>query len=322
MKVLVTGGAGFVAKHLIRELSGSHHVVAVDLLAGSPLATESSILDIRSAEFINFCSLVQPELIIHLAGNQYTKPVPPRKRKEFFQSNIEMAESLAKVLRNSSTVQHVIYLSTDMVYGLPGKGIVYSDQKPRPIGPYGESKLRSEAILENAAKSSGAVLTIFRPRLINGAGRKGTIEQLAKLISRNLPVPVLGKGDNKYQMVSVNDVVSDIICASIRRKTGTFNLGSSNPPSVEDLIVSSIKFMRSRSRLIKLPLKPALVFLRFLDAVGLSPLSKEQFELAGLNYVLNTDNTTEILGWEASESDFEIMMAALKEMSDTIERGR
>jgi dTDP-glucose 4,6-dehydratase len=78
--------------------------------------------------------------------------------------------------------------------------------------------------------------TIFRPRLIAGAGRLGILVKLFELIRRGLPVPMIGNGTNRYQMVAVEDCVSAALLAVEGCPTGPFNLGSDAPPMVRDLL--------------------------------------------------------------------------------------
>lgn len=286
-------------------------LLCVDLVNTHFAGAKSLQIDLRDPEFTRISSDFKPEIIVHLAGLQFSKPIPRWKRKAFFFGNIEMAEAISKLIETNSDVCQVIFVSTDMVYGFPDSGLVTSTKMPKPIGPYGQSKLQSEKLLSAVAVSNKITLTVFRPRLINGPGRAGTIATLAKFIKWNFPVPIIGKGNNKYQMVSVSDVVSAIKAAIITRESGIFNLGSANPPTVNELLTSSIKEVGSRSRLVHLPEAPALFLLRVLDRVGLSPLSEEQFEIASLDYELDVTVTESALNWQATESDFQIMKAAL-----------
>jgi nucleoside-diphosphate-sugar epimerase len=64
--------------------------------------------------------------------------------------------------------------------------------------------MRAEALIR-AASAEGIDATIFRPRLITGPGRLGILERLFRLIRAGLPVPLIGGGNNRYQMVSVQD---------------------------------------------------------------------------------------------------------------------
>ncbi len=308
MKILITGGSGFVGQHLRKTLEKQGHVVAtVDVsFQGSDFRC-----DLRKPEFREFLEELKPSAIVHLAGVQYLHRISRSKRTAFFRQNVEMAEGLSRAILASPSVKSLVYLSTDMVYGRPEFTPVPANSKTNPLGPYGKSKLEVERILLGLSKEAGIRLTVFRPRLIAGQGRKGTIEVLTKLMKMNLPVPVFGKGTNKYQLVSVSDVCSAIALSLEKSSEGIFNLGSDNPPEVRHLISSTIDSLKSRSITMKLPNALLIRLLRFLDHLNLSPLSPEQFEIAGLEYVLDTSETKIALGWEPKKTDFQILLESV-----------
>jgi nucleoside-diphosphate-sugar epimerase len=111
--------------------------------------------------------------------------------------------------------------------------------------------------------------------------------------------------------VSKQDVAKAIWSSLNLRAAGVFNLGSDNPPTVIELISSTIQSLHSRSLLLRIPNGPSLALLRFLDKFGMSPLSPEQFEIAGIDYVLDTSDTKARLQWEPTKSDFEILRESL-----------
>ncbi len=308
MKILITGGSGFVGQHLKKALGKlGHVVVTVDV---TPQGSDFRC-DVRKSEFCEFLEELKPSAIVHLAGVQYLHRISRSKRADFFRQNVEMAEGLSRAILASRSVKSLVYLSTDMVYGRPEITPVLANSKTNPLGPYGKSKLEAERILLGLSKEAGFHLTVFRPRLIAGQGRKGTIEILTKLMKMNLPIPVFGKGTNRYQLVSVSDVCSAIVLSLEKRSEGIFNLGSDNPPEVRQLISSTIESLKSRSIAMKLPNVSLIRLLRFLDYLNLSPLSPEQFEIAGLEYVLDTSETKTALGWEPKKTDFQILLESV-----------
>jgi dTDP-glucose 4,6-dehydratase len=308
MSIMVTGASGFLGREVCKLLEEkSIVVIRVDKVAGP----ETHTLNVCSSAFQDLVRSTKPVGIIHLAGVQYLKPVKPKNRTAFFRENVDMARTLAKVSSEVESVSHVVFVSTDMVYGKVPRSPVATSLEPKPIGPYGHSKLAAEQILADSININHPVLTIFRPRLIAGSGRLGTLSTLGRLISVNLPVPIFGSGLNRYQLVSKQDVAKAIWNSLNLRAAGVFNLGSDNPPTVRDLISSTIRSLHSHSLMLRIPNGPSLALLRFLDKFGMSPLSPEQFEIAGLDYVLDTSDTKARLQWEPTKSDFEILRESL-----------
>jgi dTDP-glucose 4,6-dehydratase len=309
VNIIVTGASGFLGREVCKIFEEqSIGIVRVDKAGGGP---EVHKIDVCSLAFQNLIDTTKPETIIHLAGVQYLKPVRPRNRELFFRENVEMARSVGAAALKVDSVKQVVFVSTDMVYGRISRSPVTTSLTPIPIGPYGKSKLAAENSLTDSLNQTQKVLTIFRPRLIAGSGRLGTISILAKLISGNLPVPIFGRGDNRYQLISKKDVAVAIRNSVDLKRAGVYNLGSDNPPTVLDLISSAILVQRSRSIIVKIPNRLSLLLLRFLDKLGMSPLSPEQFEIAGIDYVLETSDTKSLLNWQPTKSDFEILRESL-----------
>jgi dTDP-glucose 4,6-dehydratase len=246
--------------------------------------------------------------IVHTAALQHHSSPPRVGRERFFSANVTMTRNLvgAAVLAG---VRHIVFVSSDMVYGVPpGRPLCESDS-PRPIGPYGRSKLASERVCE-AARASGLTVTILRPRLIVGPGRLGVLTRLFDRIRAGKSVPMLGDGGNRYQMVGVADVAAACIAAIERPIDGTFNLGSSDPPHVRTLLDELCRRADTGSRVSRLPLLPAHAALWTLHAMRIAPLVPEQFRIAAVDYVLDTTAARRDLEWTPKLNDTEMLWQA------------
>ena len=180
-----------------------------------------------------------------MAANQYHTKVP-KNREEYFRSvNTEGTRNLLAMMEQKGCTKYIIF-STDMTYGKPHYLPVDTKHPQNPFGPYGQSKLLSEQLCRKY-RAKGMNITIFRPRMIMGPGRAGILLKLFKLIDYNLPVPTVGNGHNHYQMISVFDCVSAVLCAidnGIPNKE--YNLGSENAPDVRALLQNTIRYSDSR----------------------------------------------------------------------------
>jgi dTDP-glucose 4,6-dehydratase len=156
-------------------------------------------------------------------------------------------------------------------------------------------------------------ITIMRPRLIVGPGRLGILEKLFALIRRGLPVPLIGSGNNRYQMVSVHDCVSAAVLAV---KAGIpnreFNLGSEDPPRVKDLLGDLIKRVGSRSFLLATPAPAVKATLSLLDKLGLTLLYPDQFAIADAEYIVDISETRDVLGWAPQYRDPDMLAEAYR----------
>jgi nucleoside-diphosphate-sugar epimerase len=309
-KVLVIGGQGFVGSN-INLSNEKYEKYSIDKKPRSKKNLNYSdhftgdIADISVNEFIN---RLQPEVLIVLAGQQFETPVQKKfQRKKSFSKNVVISEKIVELVSKVSSIKQIIYVSTDMVYGKPKAILVNEKTNPEPIGEYGKSKLRAEETLSIHSDK----IVILRPRLIVGPGREGTVALLATFLRRNLPVPIIGSGDNRYQMISVFDLWDAIdICISTQAR-GVFNIGSKSPPTLNELFASVLPRLQKENRVLHLPRRICELALTFLDFFGLSPLAPEQYLIAGHSCVLDT-RKIESLGWVPKYSDEDMLVERLR----------
>jgi dTDP-glucose 4,6-dehydratase len=112
-------------------------------------------------------------------------------------------------------------------------------------------------------------------------------------------------------MVSVEDCVAAALKAvNLDCPPGPFNLGSSNPPTVRELLERVIAQVGSRSIVLPTPASVIQPMLSTLDHLGITLLYPEQFAIANLDYVLDTANANRTLNWSAQKGDVEILYEA------------
>jgi nucleoside-diphosphate-sugar epimerase len=306
MTVLVTGADGFLGTIL---MSRNPLFLGTDRNGRNQKVLLCDLRDKVSLQKI----LVDHEVttIIHLAGVQFNSYVRRKNRVSFFQQNVLMAESINHVA-NSLGINKIVYISTDMVYGDSVISPVTEEDVPSPIGEYGRSKLAAERIFMNASNVYKVV--ILRPRLIVGKGRAGTIQKLAKLIKSPLPLILIGNGKNKYQFVAAEDVCAAIELSLNQSLTGVFNIGSDNPPTLEVLFRDTLIDLNRSKMIVRIPARLAVLIFDFLDWLGLSPLTPEQYKIAGLDFVLNTDKIKSQLGWSPTKNDQRMLFESLYDL--------
>lgn len=308
--ILVTGASGLVGRELIRRLCAADHPARGIDLSEAPaprgaIVAVANLLDPAACR--KACQGVHT--IIHTAARQHHSGLPRWGRERFFKANEDMTRNLIGAAV-AEAVGHVVFLSSDMVYGLPGDRPFTEVDAPRPIGPYGRSKLASEQVCVNAMKQCGMSVTIFRPRFIVGPGRLGVLKKLFDRIRMGRVVPILGDGLHRYQMVSVSDVAEACLLALKSRPRGIFNLGSADPPTVAGLLTAVCRRAGSPSKIISLPKPWARAALWSLHALRLAPLTPEQFCIADVDYVLDTARAEAELGWRPQFADVDMLWSA------------
>lgn len=320
--ILVTGANGLLGRELLRMLPGRLPGVpirAFDRVIPAVVAADISPAIrwwkgdlLSSSDCESACAGVQA--VVHCAAVQYHSQPPRFGRERFFAQNITATQHLAAAARPAEIA---VFVSSDMVYGMPRRAAgatrrsrpFHEFDPPRPLGPYGRSKHAAELAWMQAA-GGRRVTAIVRPRLIIGPGRLGVLEKLFVRIAAGASVPVIGDGENRYQMVAVSDVADACIRLIERGETGVFNVGSDHPPSVNELLRGVIQRAGSPSRLVHLPATVTRAALEALNVTSLAPLAPEQYRIASVDYTLDTTRARQILGWLPRHGDADMLWAA------------
>jgi dTDP-glucose 4,6-dehydratase len=323
LKHVIFGGNGFVGERIAQDLLRSGEQVTIcDLKPGTPPQCEAATsitCDITDPAAIARVPIAADDIVYNVAARMLHPIVRRRERYEYFYSvDYHGAVNIVAAMERVGC-QRLIQFSTDMVYGkLQTPPPVRVDHPRVPIGEYSASKKALEDFCI-AKRASGMRVSIFRPRLIIGPGRVGILGRLFALIRRGLPVPLVGNGSNRYQMVSVFDCASAAIHSADKGVVdGEFNLGSAEPPTVRRLLNELIRFARSRSFLVPTPAAPLKAVLRLLDCVNAPLLVPEQFEIADDDYVVDIEPTIVRLGWNPLHSDQDMMFEAYRQFSTAV----
>ncbi|MFC9917615.1 UDP-glucose 4-epimerase GalE [Agromyces binzhouensis] len=178
MSVLVTGGAGYIGAHIVHVLveAGRDVVVADDLSTGSPdrigdvplmhvdLSTDAATDQLEGA--IRSHGV---DAVVHVAAKKQVGESMQRPAWYYRQNVGGMANLLEAIARTG--VERVVFSSSAAVYGVPERTIVDETVEPRPINPYGATKLVGEWMLADAARATGLSHASLRYFNVAGAGR-------------------------------------------------------------------------------------------------------------------------------------------------------
>lgn len=202
MKIIVTGGSGFVGKHIVERLiSLGHNVLSIDLKDGNDLVSEQTI------EYMSE-KMPDVEFIISLAGTCST-PRGFKDPKEAFDNNTRSVFNLMEFARKTGA--KVIHTST-VKADLSDDGM---------YTPYGVTKLMGEMIVREWAKSFGVKVLVNRPGTIYGEGQHGSDESgwlgwfiTAAILGKE--VTINGDGRQRRDILHVDDYV-DLIVEEIKQ---------------------------------------------------------------------------------------------------------
>lgn len=222
MRVLVTGGAGFIGSNLVFALVGARHDVGVidDLSTGRienlhPAAWFRK-LDILDPAFADAVAEFAPEAVVHLAaqpGVSASMKDPERNHAV----NVEGTRRVAKAALGAGA-RRLVSASSAAVYGEPAVVPLPEDAPKAPANPYGESKLTAELVLIDELAASDTDFGSFRFSNVYGPrqdafGEGGVVAIFAERMTSGAEVTVYGDGSQTRDFIFVGDVVGAIVSA-------------------------------------------------------------------------------------------------------------
>lgn len=317
--VILVGGSGLVGRSSVELfLSQNFRVFVLDMHQEKDIINNKVTFikcDINKKFFFKkiINEIPANSYVVNLAARQYSNKPPRKDRLDWFmQTNYHGAKNVIDFAKNINS-KGFIQFSTDMVYGLPKSTPVEENHVFNPIGEYGQSKSKIESYIRKNRNFLSFPITILRPRLILGKGRLGVFKSLFQLIKYNIPIPLIGKGDNYYQMLSDKDCANAILLTINKGCPNTvFNLGSQVNKSVYTLLNNLIIKNKTLSFLVKT--SPFLIkfALKLFNTFKIEILYKEQYELADKNFIVDTKKAQNILGWVPEDKDEDMLLAVYK----------
>ena len=257
--IIVTGGSGFIGRHLVKKLQsgGEYNVAVIDRLAKSGIGDRPFVedgvsyyrADIRDvAAMDRIFAKEKPASCVHLAA-LISVADSVRDPASTIDVNIN---GTAGVLHACSEhkVKNFVLASTGAVYGEPKKFPIAEEHMLDPLSPYGASKVAGEmlaASYRNCGKISNA--TSLRFFNVFGQGQSaayaGVITVFAERLSRGLAPVINGDGLQTRDFVYVDDIARGIILAvqagDAKGLSGTFNLATGRSVTINELAMNMIK---------------------------------------------------------------------------------
>jgi UDP-glucose 4-epimerase len=247
LKILVTGGAGFIGSHVVDAYIAAGHEVAVldnlstgreENVSGDARLHRADVRDLAQvqAAFAAF----RPEVVNHHAAQS---EVPKSVADPGYDAQVNVVGGL-NVLRAcvDHGVRKVIFSSTGgALYGEPDVVPADEDHPIRPLSPYGTSKYAFEQYLGTFHRTFGLVFTTLRYANVYGARQDFAAEEgrvVAIFASRMLeskPVTIDGDGNQSRDMIHVGDVATANLAALERGDGGTYHVSTGIPVTVNDL---------------------------------------------------------------------------------------
>lgn len=247
MKVLVTGGAGFIGSHIVDQLIlEGHQVVILDnLVSGRKDQLHPKAIfyqmDVTDSGVRGVFQQERPDAVIHQAAQIH---VPTSIEQPIYDANVNIIGAI-NLLESGKEfgVKKMVYASSAAVYGEP-KYLPIDEQHPiSPISGYGISKHTVEHYLEVYYHLYGLEYTVFRYANVYGIrqdprGEGGVVSIFTDKVMTNQPLTVFGDGEHSRDYIYVEDVAKANVLALTRGSGEIFNIGTGVQTTLNELILA------------------------------------------------------------------------------------
>ena len=247
MKILITGGTGFIGSHLTQFLKKDHDVTIYDIKKPIEKDVKFILGDIIDGQKI-LQSFQDFDTVIHLAAavgveNTETNPILT------LNTNILGTKNILEACKKHN-IKKVILASSSEIYGEPRKVPIDETQTPIPITTYGISKLASEEYLKSYAKTCGFNYSILR--FFNVVGPKQSsrfvLPEFIKNALNNKPLVIHGNGLQIRAFCHIADICQGIEKSICKGDGEIFNIGNDlEPITIENLAKKVISVLNSQS---------------------------------------------------------------------------
>lgn len=312
MKMLVTGGTGFIGARLALEArSRGHSVVVAGQLNSDAERTRARELEARGVNLeqgplqdpayarriVEGCSLV-----IHLAAAQHEANVPD---SYFFDVNVTGTRSLLDACRVAG-VERFVYGSTIGVYGESSGAPLDENSPPRPVNVYGRSKLAAEELVRSY-RGDALELCIVRISETYGPGDFRLLK-LFRAVNRGRFF-MIGSGSNRRQPIYVADMVRGLLLAGAHPAAvgETFVMAGDETLSTHDVVQEIANALHRPPPRWRVPLWPflaaAVVMERTLAPLGIQPpLHRRRLDFFRKSFLFSTAKARALLDFAPTVS--------------------
>ena len=245
MKVLVTGGAGFIGSHIVNAFLAAGHSVAVvdDLSTGhrenvDPRAVFHHV-DIRSADLDSVLAMEKPDIVSHQAARANVRE-SMEKPLLYADVNVLGSLNLLEICRKRG-VKKIIYASTGgAVYGEPQYLPVDENHPVNPLDPYGASKHHVEHYLHLYWLNYKLPYTVLRYPNVYGPrqdpfGEAGVVAIFANKMLKGEGVTIFGSGEQERDFVYVGDIARANVLSVDKGDGNVYNIGSGIGTSINTI---------------------------------------------------------------------------------------
>ena len=233
MKIVITGGCGFIGSHLVEKLKNTHQVSIIDINHTNPI--DILDLDKLKSEF----ERIKPDLIIHLAAKAGVRE-SIKDPKSYIDTNITGTYNVLEASRLSGC-KKFIFASSSSVYGLNETPFCEEMLTDTTLSPYAMTKVAGEQLCHNFSSLYDMNIICLRLFSVYGLNQRPdlAIRKFVNAIYNGLPIKKYGNGMSSRDYTHIDDIVDGfhkVIYYNNNKKFDIFNLGSGESTNLFSLI--------------------------------------------------------------------------------------
>jgi nucleoside-diphosphate-sugar epimerase len=310
-KVFITGGSGFLGINLVRYLlDRGYGIVSFDLLPfdypekDRVLVVRGDIRDRGSVEE----AMRGSDLVVHAAA-----ALPLYTAQEIYTTDVDGTRTVMEAALKLG-VKRAVHVSSTAVYGIPDHHPLVETDRLEGVGPYGQAKIQAEMVCLEV-RAHGLVTPIVRPKSFIGPERLGVFALLYDWALDGRGFPMIGSGNNRYQLLDVEDLCQAIhLCLTLDTAlvNDTFNVGAKEFSTMKEDYQAVLDHVGFGKKIVPFPAEPAIWALRALEALKLSPLYKWVYETASKDSFVSIEKAEAKLGYKPQHSNKDALIRNLE----------
>ena len=272
MKAVVTGAAGFIGSHLSeRLLADGHDLVGIDCFTDyyRRARKEQNLEVARSHRNFSFeeldlvdadltAALEGADVVYHLAGQPGVRPSWGHQFDRYVRDNIIATQRLLEHLKESS-LKRLVFAGSSSVYGDAEAFPTRESALPRPVSPYGVTKLAAEHLANLYTRNFGIPAVSVRYFTVYGPRQRPDMAfaRFMRALADGEPIEVYGDGEQTREFTYVSDAVEGTIKAASSDVVGmTFNLGGGSRVTLNKVLATLEEISKVEVRRQQLPSAP------------------------------------------------------------------
>jgi nucleoside-diphosphate-sugar epimerase len=319
-RFLITGGAGFLGINLVRFLldHGAHRIRVLDFADfdyPERPRIETIRGDIRDLDTVRE-AVYGVDVVIHTAA-----ALPLYSKQDIFSTEVEGTRNLLECALGEG-IDRFVHISSTAVYGIPHHHPIYEGDPLVGVGDYGRAKIQAERVCAEYRKK-GLCIAILRPKSFIGPERLGVFALLYDWAKDAKNFPLIGNGRNRYQLLDVEDLCEAIglcIRGDPESVSDVFNIGAGDFKTMKEDYQAVLDEAGFGRRILCFPAWPAIMALKALEALHLSPLYKWIYETAHRDSFVSIEKARRVLGYRPRYSNKDALIRNYRWYTENLDR--